>query len=203
MKKLGLLILITLILLPFSVKANTYYVNKNGIKFSKQEYEYIVNLFDDEFIDIMNTNDYNYLLDKSYTNRNLKSSQSSDIMPLASSEHTTNSKSLKIVSSCNTSNCNIAVSLKWLKNPIVKSYDVIGAYLEGTSLLDNPTTYISSSNGQVNSNEIIKQANGFGVSVQLTMQMKDINVYQYYTVSSKGTIYASYQHAAKKYIHSE
>ena len=77
----------------------------------------------------------------------------------------------------------------------IRSYDVIGAYLNGINLTSVPITAAAGTSERVTSNEIVKSNNGFGVSIKLPSTGSDMDVLQYFRVTTGGTIYGSYQHA--------
>ena len=111
---------------------------------------------------------------------------------LFGTEHTTKSKSLNISKSCNGNNCIISTTLKWLRLPTIRSYDVFGAYLEGTHLTNqNIITYVN----DINYNQSKIENNGFGVSLKLPTAGNSIVITQIYNVNKSGIVYSSYQHA--------
>ena len=116
-----------------------------------------------------------------------------DQITTLSTTYTDTGKYLKIAKSCQ-NNCTIAVTFNWLQNPLVRSYDVIGAYLDSVSLLSTPQTIVTSTTANSSSSEINQFSNGFGVSVALTLG-NSLVISQTYTVSTGGHVYASYQHA--------
>ena len=143
----------------------------------------------------MTDQDYKNLIKEELINSKINIvTNTSLVSPLASSSHTTKSKSLTMTSACASNYCNITLAVEWLKEPTVKSYDVIGVYLMNNSLVTSPITYTYSTNGAVYSNEIVKQNNGFGVSVKVPSG-DNIKVYQYFDITPTGAIYGSYQHA--------
>ncbi len=195
MKKKIIFLAILLIFPIVSYAKSAFYTNKNGISLTEEEYNYLTQRFSERFISIMSQDDYNNLIDESLMDKEVKKSFS--VMPLASDYYETGSKRLTISSVCNSSYCSISVELKWLRDPTVRSYDVIGAYLLNTKLLTDPTTVLVSSTEDYGSENILKQTNGFGVSIKLPEKATDIYIYQYYNVSLGGSIYQSYQHAAR------
>lgn len=113
-----------------------------------------------------------------------------------SSSITTPKKTLKIAKSCS-SNCAISVTATWKSNPAVRSYDVIGAYLENTKLVSTPfTTVVSSATNKI-FDDVQKFTNGFGVSVKIPSSGANVTINQSYRVTKGGKVYASYQHATK------
>ena len=75
---------------------------------------------------------------------------------------------------------------------MIKSYDVIGTYLDGLTLVGAVDTKIQN----ISFNEIKKNINGFGVSVKIPTLGNPI-ITQRFKVTGSGTIYGSYQHATK------
>ena len=108
--------------------------------------------------------------------------------------HESPSKYFTITKSC-TSNCLITLVAEWKKNPNVRSYDVIGAYLDDVSLIGSPTTTATNTAGTNSSSEIVNDTYGFGVSVKLPTGGNNMVVSQYFRVETGGTVYGSYQHA--------
>ena len=172
-----------------------YYVNDNGVSFSKEEYEFLSFMFWDGSQNLFTPEDYQKFIDSKIMDGEINSNSYTEPVPYATTVDTPG-KTLNIVSSCST-NCLISVTATWKGTPAIKSYDVIGAYLENTSLQNTPTTTVSTSLGTSNSNELKQFDNGFGVSIALPKYGNNIVVNQLFRVSKSGTVYASYQHATK------
>lgn len=176
-----------------------YYENQNGVSFNKEEYDFLSYMFWDGSQDLMTINDYNKFIKSGIMFGDIKRDEYiediNSIMPYAT-EVNTPSKKLNIVSSC-TSNCLISVTLTWKGIPAIKSYDVMGAYLENISLQNRVSTTIATSSNTINSNEIKEFNNGFGVSVELPKYGNNIVINQIFRVAKQGTVYASYQHPTK------
>ena len=145
----------------------------------------------------MDLDDYNNFINSDIMNGDLDSNIYYDIPLTRATSIEEANKTLKIVKSCS-SNCFVSVTLTWKKFPTVKSYDVIGAYLDGTSLVNNPATSITT-NGTITTTykDIKKSNNGFGVSVKLPTYGTSMIINQSFRVNKGGTVYASYQHAIK------
>lgn len=112
--------------------------------------------------------------------------------------HETDNKKLNIKKTCNNTKCTINVTLEWLNMPKIRSYDVLGARFEETSLLNEPTTMLFLDGVKKNiTMYTVKKSNGFGVSFKLPSGGSSLKVTQIFEVSIGGTIYASYQHAKK------
>ena len=174
-----------------------YFVNQNNVEFTKEEYDFISYMFWDGAQENMDLDDYNNFINSDIMNGDLDSNIYYDIPLTRATSIEEANKTLKIVKSCS-SNCFVSVTLTWKKFPTVKSYDVIGAYLDGTSLVNNPATSITT-NGTITTTykDIKKSNNGFGVSVKLPTYGTSMIINQSFRVNKGGTVYASYQHAIK------
>lgn len=176
-----------------------YYENKNGITFTKEEYDFLNFMFWDGSQEFMTITDYNKFINSGIMYGDIKSDEyvekNTRIVPYSTIVNLPDNK-LSIVSSC-TSDCFISVTLQWKRNPAIKSYDVIGAYLDNTSLKSSPTTTISTRTTTTTSNEIKQFNNGFGVSVGLPKYGDNMVINQTFKVAKQGTVYASYQHATR------
>lgn len=190
--------LFSMFLLTTDVQAKeVYFVNQNNVKFTKEEYDFISYMFWDGAQENMDLDDYNNFINSDIMNGDLDSNIYYDIPLTRATSIEEANKTLKIVKSCS-SNCFVSVTLTWKKFPTVKSYDVIGAYLDGTSLVNNPATSITT-NGTITTTykDIKKSNNGFGVSVKLPTYGTSMIINQSFRVNKGGTVYASYQHAIK------
>lgn len=193
MKKRFMIILLLVFLLLINIKnvyaKEKYFTNNNGVTFSKEEYDFLTQMFWDGCQSLFTSLDYVRFINSNIMNNELNININEAIMPLGT-YHETNAKKFKIATSCS-SDCLVSVTLIWKTYPNVRSYDVMGAYLENTSLLNTPVTTIT------NSNETYTQKfnNGFGVSLKLPTGKTDIIVNQIFRVSKGGHVYASYQHA--------
>ncbi len=169
--------------------SDIYFVNDNNVSFSKEEYDFLTRLYWDGCQNLFTTSDYSRFVKSNIMNGELSVKVNETIMPLGT-YHETNAKVLKIAKVCN-SDCLISVVLTWKGYPNTRSYDVMGVYLENTSLTSSPATFVT------NSSETYMQkfSNGFGVSLKLPTGNVDIVASQSFRVSKGGHVYASYQHA--------
>ncbi len=201
---LGLIVLTGLILNTSTVNAqeDIYYVNDNGVSFTKNEYDFFSKMYYDGYQQTMTASDKAYFngfdlnpdsverveYDESQIENDVK-------QPITrNTSHETGSKKLTIAKATSDYTI-ISVSLQWKSNPSVRSYDVIGARFVNTSKIGSPTTRLSYSGGTYTSSNIVNKNNGFGVSIKLPSSGSSIYVTQTYTVTNGGTVYASYQHA--------
>ncbi len=174
-----------------------YYTNEKGVSFTKEEYEFLSMMYWEGSQDLLSEDDYNKFIKSDIMNGtiNIKEIKDNNIVLYGTSIND-GSKSLKIASSCS-SNCYVSLTTNWTASPSIRSYDVIGAYLENTSLVNDVSTTVSSTSGTRSSQEIKKFNNGFGVSISLPISGSSIVVNQTFRVNKGGHIYASYQHATR------
>lgn len=193
------IILLLLLLFPFvSVQAEEFtFINDNNVSLNQKEYDFIINMFYDGYQNIITENDYNNIFaDSEMVNAKIEKNEIENYDFIRATYHETQSKKFAISKAC-TSDCLITLVANWKKNPTIRSYDVIGAYLDGTSLVSTfiPTTSAVNTASSNHSNEMVTSSNGFGVSVKLPTGGSGMTISQYFKVSNCGTVYGSYQHA--------
>lgn len=202
-------IVISFITINVYASENQTYINDYGITLTQKEYEFVNNYYGFDYFENMTQEDYDWIsaldinnndvvINTIYDNNGLNMGNFSwfDNNLINGASHTTSSKKLAIAKSCNSVKCTILTNLTWLKNPTIRSYDVIGARFDGTSLYNtNISTRVTSSSGTsyYSYNRIL--SNGFGTSVKLPSGSTNIIVEQSFSVNLGGSIYASYQHA--------
>lgn len=201
MKKFKMLLALTTISLFAHINVfaleDVYYQNNNGVEFTEKEYNYFYDVYGIDYIDNMTQEDYNWYSDLDLNNSNIETETYYDIpMSIMGTTHTTASKKITITKSCSTVKCTINTSLKWLTNPTIRSYDVIGARFDGASLKnDTIVTKVHSSAGTSSFNNLKSFTSGFGVSIKLPESASNIIIDQKFYTTTSGKIYASYQHA--------
>lgn len=194
LKKILIVFGISFIVYMPNVSAEEYYRNDYGVALNKEEYDFLSYMFWDGCQTLMTENDYVRFINSDIMNGELDSKIYEEPMTRATTIDD-NSRTFKISKSCST-NCLVSVTLKWKGVPTTKSYDVMGAYLDGVTLQNTPTTMIQTSNGSTKITDLKKANNGFGVSMILPSG-NNIVINQNFRVSKGGTVYASYQHAMK------
>lgn len=179
----------------------SYHKNSNGITLTEKEYQFVEDYYGNDYFDNMTQSDYDWIKDLNIDNSEVEikeslSNTSNGIMPSATSI-SQYGKNLKIAKSCD-SYCVIIVKCQWLVVPNIKSYDLIGARLYNTTLINSAiTTKINYGSSNEYSSDISRFTNGFGVSVKLPSTSSGITVEQKYYVKKSGIAFASYQHATK------
>lgn len=176
-----------------TVNANSYYLNSNGIKMSMNEYNFINELYEDDYAKIISIDEYNTLKEYKLFNRKIVKNSNISNYSLYSTEHKTAYKKITISKVCN-NECLVTLKIEWLKIPNLKSWDVIGMRIEGVSLLDIKSAGILNDKGNNKTYTNPKKFNnGFGYSVKLLDGKSVLRTTA--LVSKGGTVYGSYQHA--------
>ena len=128
---------------------------------------------------------------------NQKAKNGIDLYNVSSNSYESKTKILKISSKC-TSDCLVTITLTWKTIPLVRSYDIIGAYISSGNYKSFWYTKIVYDNISTKSTTVNEQNNGLGSSIKLpSTQITNLNIVQSFYVSKSGTVYASYQHAKK------
>lgn len=204
MKKITMLLIVSIIsfisLTTKTLAEESYYINSNNVSFTRDEYDFISNFIWNGYQDYMTESNFNYIFGHGISPESfIEESNYEELgeIALLSTTHSSASKTISIRKACSSSQCLISVVAEWKTIANVRSYDVMGAYLDGTNLIYAPETYIVSENGLEYSNEIKYDLHGFGVSFKLPNKnvANYITINQQYYVGTSGNVYASYQHA--------
>jgi hypothetical protein len=210
MKKLVVLFvsILTFSLIYTNVSADeeVYYTNANGVSMSESEYNYFVSVADEDYPDVVTQDIYDKFTNYGYFGQpitrveydesaNMQQMIIPSVLPQGT-VHETQAKKLVLVKACGSTYCGITVTLDWKGQPVVKSWDVMGALLYGNlSLVGDPYTDLTYSGGTITYNDPYYVGGGFGTSVKLQTSTTNMRAYQSYDVYGTGTVFASYQHA--------
>ncbi len=202
---LNLILLLGGVILSISVKAdeNIYYTNSNGVSMTETQYNYLKEMFFEDYPNYVTEAEYNELLTKNmFTKEIEKKTVVNEGSPTVtrSSYHETNAKILTLSKSCGTAECLMVFTNAWKGDPTVKSYDLIGALLYGNSLKLNSgiTSKLYFSGGTLYGDGTKYSNKGWGVSFLLPNSTSLMTVTQHFYVYGMGTVFTSYQHAIKK-----
>lgn len=174
---------------------DTFYENQNGVILTEDEYEFISKMYWDGYQKLMTLEDYEEFVDSKVMDGQIEVKElnyNNYIVPYGTSI-SYGGKSLKIFKSCS-SDCLISVTANWTAIPSISSYDVIGAYIEGTSFTNNPRTMVTANGSTTIVTDLKKTSNGIGSSFKLPSG-PNIKINQTFKVKTGGHVYASYQHA--------
>ena len=195
---LTFLFILTISCISFSTTVDaTVYGNNNGIVVSEEAYETIVNMYGQSYFDEMTQEQYSFIEELFVEGNTIEmSTYVENTNMMRNLIYQTGSKRLAIAKSCNSFKCTVVTALTWLGEPVVTSYDVIGARFNNASLANsNILTRIQSDDGISYSDNLKQYSNGFGVSVKLPDHGTNIIVDQRFYMEPQGTVFASYQHA--------
>ncbi len=170
-------------------KDNVFYTTPKGIELTEEEYNFLVNFYWEEYVDNMTLEQYTDFINSDLLSRKLTTKELKD----RSTSHSTPSKNLKISAACS-NNCTVSIVATWKVNPVIRSYDTIGAYLSGVSLISANQTTVSNSTNTSYFYNWKSAYNGIGNSVLLPSGT-NLVINQILTTTTGGTIYGSYQHA--------
>lgn len=179
-----------------------YYTTQNGIELTREEYEFLTTFYSPIYPDIMTRDMYDEFVEKDVMNGDVQIVSYTEpqlallnpgISP-TSQTHTTSYKTVHIGSSCFPGFCIMSLQNNWLVSPSIRSWDNIGVYLDGVSLISHDGTYVGSTSG-TNWYSNLNTTNGLGNSVKLPDTGENIIINMAFTVTPGGTVYGSYQHA--------
>lgn len=187
-------------LLIGGVKAEElFYENNNGVILNESEYNKISEFYWEGYQENLTIDEYDYLKENGVFEHEIKTvelTDNSNISLFSVIEHKTSYKSLKMSTVC-TSDCVVSVYLDWLILPKVRSYDLLGIYLDKGKVKEVRKLLVTSNKGKTYYTYTNKESNGAGTSFELPKDVTSLKISQTFTVENKGTIYASYQHANK------
>ena len=134
------------------------YKNNHGVVLTEEQYNIIIDMYGKNYFYKMTADDYEWF-EEAFTNgteieMKFYDGYQNNLMGMT---HSTDSKKISILKSCSSTKCTVITTVKWLKNPKVRSYDVIGTRFNGTNLAENTIiTRVLSSNGVEYFNNLFK-----------------------------------------------
>lgn len=200
MKKRVVLLLMSFFLaIPSVFAKEIYYTNSYDVAFTKEEYDFISMFYFDGYQDSMDQKTYNEFIESNIMNGEIKTVSNEDLLNITpyATMHETNAKIIKITSSCANTECSISTTVTWKNTPTVKSYDVIGAFLRGTSYTGSLKTIVSTSSATYFPTDNVITSNRVATSIKLPSDSTSLKINHYFTTSRSGTVNSSYQHAKK------
>ncbi|MBR5369896.1 MAG: hypothetical protein IK137_01175 [Bacilli bacterium] len=179
-----------------------YYTNPNGVEFTREEYDFLTTFYNPKHPEIMTRDMYDEFVESDLINSEVEIiTYTESPLPLInpnvlpnSTYYSTPSKTVQIGKGCFPTLCTISIQNNWHVSPSVRSWDNIGAYLDGVSLISHDDTYVYSTAG-INHFAYLNTTNGIGNSVELPATGENIIISMDFKVSKGGTVYGSYQHA--------
>ena len=187
-------------LLFVNANAKEIYYTNGVVGLTEKEYNYVKEFYGEEYLHNMTLENYKWLEELDVNNREVEIKKVTSLgHPNQVSPNGTfveqGNVYLVISKSCGANYCTIDVLTKWLANPNVRSWDVMGARFYGTELYDqNVKTYVQDVNGTTIPSNYRFLSNGFGNSFKLPSG-SNVKIEQRYNVKKGGSVFASYQHA--------
>lgn len=177
------------------------YTNEKGFEFTQDEYNFFKKIYGQKFVKkYLDQDIYNQFSNTDFANAEVitkvYSTNESRQNPTKDSPFFSSpAKSIQISKYCSQATCRAFITVTWLGDPSVKSYDDIGVYLDGPSRMGSAITHAYSDAESKFADTTKYQSEGFGASLLLPQTGNDIIVTQSFYYTGTGTIYASYQHA--------
>ena len=194
--------LLSLPLVSLKADEEVFYTNGYGVEFSEDEYNYYTEMFWDGYQDYVTQDDFDTVLEFGLFDSRVEKVSTVHIEPgdfLMGSQVTEKSRTLTISKSCSGSYCYISLTAVWNYAPSVRSYDVMGARFNNTSVYQYNNTYVISSNGTTTVSTSNRQTftTGFGITTQLPTSGSNLVVgTSFYVYNNSGAkVYGAYEHA--------
>lgn len=182
------------------VNADAYYVNDNGLEFTEYQYDVMADMIGGENIRYITEEQYNtYDIGNMTPETHKYVTYEEPVSNTRLTTYETTSKKLSISAICynEATYCSVTTFNEWKVDPKIRSYDVIGVRLSGTSFYDSSIGAYLMSEGTIIYPKSSKGAsNGAGSVIQLPSTSLDY-VTQTVRVLKGGTVFGSYQHAVK------
>ena len=200
MKKIFVLLFAVICISYHNVYAEgIYYTNSMGVSFTKEQYDFYTYLTHDGFQEHVTQEMLNEIANEDLDNIEVEVVRICPTSKVVNRRDdntyiSSGAKSLTMGKYCVSGVCRIISEAEWLAEPNVKSYDVMGAFLDGPTRLGTPDVFVSSSD-DFSYEEIIKYENdGFGAIVKIPTG-DDVMIDLTFVYQNTGTIFVSYQHA--------
>ena len=209
MKKFAMMILILIVGLVVSLdvvkaaESQAYFTSDNGIELTEKEYNFILEVYGEDYAKKLNQNQYDLINTLDINNREVTTVTTEDrVLPTNRAIFVeTQYKRLSISASCGSDGlCSIIVVLRWLAIPSTRSYDNMGVRWNGTVSLQSTrvSTAIEEDDVSRYCVNYKHRTNGFGCTFKLSSTAKEhLYMTQVFMLQGSGTVYASYQHASK------
>lgn len=191
-------IILGMMLFSNSVNAQEiFYQNDLGVTLSKQEYEFISNMYWEGYQEYLTLDDYNEFKSMNLFNRSVEkvTKEIVDVSLMRGASVTSHLRTLTIAKSCSDT-CVISLVNKWIGTPTIKSYDVFGARVTGVSINNIKNALVTGDNYGKSYSNPKSYDNGFGYSV-LVPNVGNVKASVTFFTTRSGTIYGSYQHAMR------
>jgi len=199
---LAVVFICTLLLSQKNVYAEEYYyVNDNGVSFTKAAYDFFGEFFYDGFQRYMTQDLFDQFVEEGFDFENTVIEKASSILKQPGNTrdipfYDTQSRSIDMSKACGIV-CRVSSTVIWHGTPIVQDYDVMGAYITGPTRITTPVTFINSSQGSDQPAAIVYDTDGYG-AVLPVHNASDMIITQSFAYTGNGLIFMSHQHATSQ-----
>lgn len=199
MKRFLIALTVLFVVVGVEVKADSFYVNPNGIELTESQYNFISELYHDGYQEVLTQEEYDDLVEYNIFNQPIESNSKTYYEnPLGrSTSYTGYSRTITISKSCGTK-CAVTLKTVWSGIPMLQSYDVIGMRFKNTSATLYGSGNVSSSSYNVSynssSSNFKSTGSGYGYSVKLG-NAAGLVITTSATVNTGGTVYGAYEHS--------
>ena len=182
-----------------NVKASTYYTSSKNVNFTKEQYDFISNLFYDGYQEVMKQSDLDKMVELDLIGKPISKKTSTINIPInpKSTSVYYGGRTLTIASTC-TSQCLVVLVAQWGCTPSVQSWDVIGIRHSGVTINQVNLASVAgtgySATYYTTSTQYQSFSNGWGYSVKLG-NSSNLKISTSMYTQQGGTVYGSYQHA--------
>ena len=188
MKKFYNLILVFFLCLTIgliNVKAQEYnYTNDNGVSFTKEEYDFFSEMYYEGYQDLMTTEERKKFNDKELKIEKIKKVvYDESTIKNTGNYHETQAKKLQIAAYSGGGVTTMSIVATWKYAPNVRSYDLIGAYLNGVSMAGSAASRITYSGGTIYESAYNSSSIGFGAVLKLPSSGSNIVVSSTFNVT--------------------
>lgn len=181
-----------------NVFADTYYENNNGVRMSEDEYNFISELYGDDFPSIIPQETYNALKENNIFGQEIIRI-SNDYEASTYGLIETTYKKLETSYACDTT-CAVSATLTWKKVPATKSHDLFGVYFDGCGEITGLLSSMRANGSLYDPVEYKLNSSGASATHKLPSTISTSNA-MYISLSffanKKGGVQISYQHATK------
>lgn len=209
MKKIGKYVIMFLfVVVTFACKnvyaEEIYYTNHLGVSFTREQYDFYTYLTHDGYQEQVTQDMLDEIADQDLDDLDVEVIRMCPMQhaTLGNINHvqddntffSTSAKSIAMGKYCTANYCRILVEVEWFGEPNVKSHDVMGAYLDGPTLLATPTTLVTTEITGVSHETVVYDTDGFG-AILVIPEGEEVYIDQSFMYQGTGTIFVSYQHA--------
>lgn len=182
----------------YDVKASTYYTNTKNVNFTKEQYDFVSEMFYDGYQEVMEQADLDKMVELDLIGKPISKKTINDNLRSTSVYY--GGRTLGIVTACS-SDCLVVLSAQWNGTPTIQSWDVIGMRYTNNVVINsiNLASVVGtgySATYYTTSTQYQNQGNGFGYSVKLG-NSNNLKISTSMYTEPGGTVYGSYQHAVE------